>query len=59
MTKNEIADRLEALSKEMFEVATAMDYFGGFSDWAQHSAELMQASFVAEEWVEEIRKGTA
>ncbi len=54
-TKHELADKITALVQQMQEVATEIDYYGGMAEWAQHGAELMNASFTAETWAEGIR----
>lgn len=56
MTKAEIAARLRALSEEMYDIAACMDYYGGFSEWAQHSKELAGAGNIARQWADEIDK---
>lgn len=53
--KQHLADKITALVQQMQEVATEIDYYGGMAEWAQHGAELMNASFTAETWAEGIR----
>lgn len=55
ITKHELADKITALVQQMQEVATEIDYYGGLTELAQHGAELMGASFIAETWAEGIR----
>lgn len=55
MTPQQIADRLQALSAEMVELGTAMDYYGGLdSHMAKRGAELVGAGLIAKSWVEHI-----
>lgn len=56
MTKDQIAEELLALSYKMQDIAVAMDYYGGFAEWARHSEELMGAASVAKQWSSEIAK---
>lgn len=54
MTKDQIAEELLALSYKMQDIAVAMDYYGGFAEWAEHGVELMGAASVAKQWGREI-----
>ena len=55
MTKTEIAQRLRALSAEMIEIGTAMDYYGGFDGhMAARGGELVGAGHIANEWADNI-----
>jgi hypothetical protein len=55
MTKQEIADKLKALAKEMLDVGTAMDYYGGMgTNMAMRGAELVSASLITSDWAENI-----
>ena len=54
MTKSQIATRLRILVEDMNEIAVAMDYYGGFSEWAQHGRELVGAASVASKWADKI-----
>lgn len=54
MTKDQIAEELLALSYKMQDIAVAMDYYGGFAEWARHSEELMGAASVVKSWGWEI-----
>lgn len=56
MTKDQIAEELLALSYKMQDIAVAMDYYGGFAEWARHSEELMGAASIAKQWGREIAK---
>ena len=51
-----IADRLEALSEQMLNIATEMDYFGGFSLIGQNGKHLAGAAVVAQSWADGIRE---
>lgn len=53
-TKQEIADRLELLASEIEDIATSLDYYGGFSDWSRHGVEMVGASKLCREWSAEI-----
>lgn len=55
MTKQQIADRLKALSVQMIEVGAAMDYYGGMgTNMAKRGAELIGAALITEGWAEGI-----
>jgi hypothetical protein len=55
MTKQQIADQLKALSVQMINIGTAMDYYGGLnSHVARHGAELVDAGLIAESWAANI-----
>lgn len=54
MTKDQIAERLIKLSCDMEEIGAAMDYYGGFAEWARHSVELIGAAAIAKKWGREI-----
>lgn len=56
MTKSEIATRLRKLAAEMDELAVAMDYYGGFADWAKHGREIAGAGSIARQWADEIEQ---
>jgi hypothetical protein len=59
MTKQEIIKRLRALSEEMQEVGTAIDYYYGFNPLAAHGAEMVGAGMIAAEWADEMEKENA
>lgn len=50
----EIAAQLRNLAEKMGAVAVAMDYYGGFADWAKHAKELAGAGEIARQWAVEI-----
>lgn len=51
MTKQAIANRLFLLAAEMEDIASEMDYYGGFdAEWKCHAEELHNASLTAETW---------
>ena len=55
MTHQQIADQLKALSVQMVNIGTAMDYYGGMgTNMAKRGAELASAGLIAESWAEEI-----
>lgn len=55
MTKQQIADQLKALSVQMVNIGTAMDYYGGMgTHMAKRGAELVSAGLIAESWAEHI-----
>ncbi len=55
MTHQQIADQLKALSVQMVNIGTAMDYYGGMgTNMAKRGAELVSAGLIAESWAEEI-----
>lgn len=54
MTPPEIAERLRALSEEMEAIACAIDYYGGFAEWAKRRHELTLFRVVARVWANEI-----
>lgn len=53
-TKKQIAKRLRTLANRMTDVATDMDYYGGFAEWALHGKELANAANIARQWADEI-----
>lgn len=53
-TQTEIATRLRALAVEMDDIAVAMDYYGGFAEWAKHGREIAGAGGIARQWADEI-----
>jgi hypothetical protein len=53
-SREEIARRLVVLADEMDSIAVAMDYYGGFSAWAQHGLEIAGAGRIARQWAAEI-----
>ena len=52
--KADIAFRLQKLAVEIEDIATAMDYYGGFASWAKHSREMIGAAGLCREWSSEI-----
>jgi hypothetical protein len=52
----DIVQRLRALSDEMAALGTAMEYFGGFSEVAEHGREMMGASLITLGWITEMEK---
>lgn len=57
MTKQQIADQLKALSVQMINLGTAMDYYGGMaSNMAKRGAELVSAGLITEDWAEGIEE---
>lgn len=57
MTKQQIADQLKAMSVQMVNLGTAMDYYGGMgTHMAKHGAELVSAGLVAKSWAEHIEQ---
>lgn len=58
-TPLEIAKRLRALADEMDGISVAMDYYGGFSEWAQHGREIAGAGAIARQWADEIEAANA
>jgi len=56
MTKDELAQKLEALSTDMLDIANQMIYFGGFDDKiVSKGNELQGASMIVKEWIENIK----
>lgn len=53
-TRLEIAARLRRLADEMDAIAGAMDYYGGFAEWARHGREIAGAGAIARGWAVEI-----
>lgn len=58
-TRTEIAARLRVLADEMDDIAAAMDYYGGFAEWAQHGREIAGAGNIARQWAAEIEAANA
>ncbi|WAR44203.1 hypothetical protein [Methylomonas rapida] len=55
MTKQQIAHKLRLLQDDMLEIATAMDFYGGFNPlYSQHGRELSGAAGLVAEWADEI-----
>jgi hypothetical protein len=55
MTPQQIADQLKALSVQMINLGTAMDYYGGMgTNMAKRGAELISAGLITEDWAEGI-----
>jgi hypothetical protein len=52
----EIAGQLLWLSKHMTDIATSMDYYGGFAYWSTHGKELSVAALICQEWAQEIKE---
>ena len=59
MTKNEIIKRLRALSEEMIEVGTAIDYYYGLNSLSAYGAGLVSTGIEAGKWVSEMEKDNA
>lgn len=53
-TQAEIAAALRRLAAGMDDVAVAMDYYGGFAEWAKHGREIAGAGAIARQWAAEI-----
>jgi hypothetical protein len=53
-THSDISARLRSLADEMDNIAVAMDYYGGFAEWAQHGREIAGAGAIARQWADEI-----
>ena len=51
-----IAERLDALSEQMLNIATEMDYFGGFGEMATLGKDLAGAARYAKTWAAGIRE---
>jgi hypothetical protein len=58
-TKLDIANALHIVSKNMENVGVAMDYFCGFSTYAQHGKEMVGAAGLAKEWEIKVRNDAA
>jgi hypothetical protein len=43
----------------MDDIAVEMVYYGGFSEWAQHSREIAGAGTIARQWAGEIEEENA
>ena len=55
MTPQQIADQLKALSVQMINIGTAMDYYGGMgTNLPRRGAELISAGLITQEWAEHI-----
>lgn len=55
MTPQQIADQLKALSVQMVNLGTAMDYYGGMDlNMVKRGAELVSAGLIAESWADHI-----
>lgn len=56
LTRNELALELRVLSSRMIHIGAAMDYFGGFSEIAQHGHEMMGAAMIAAQWADRMEE---
>lgn len=54
MTNQELMNEMNKLIDKMRDVATSIDYFGGFASWAKCSQELMRFSYDIEDWTDEM-----
>jgi hypothetical protein len=54
-----IVERLRNLADDMDEVSVMMDYYGGFTEWAQHGREIAGAGAIARQWADEIEVNNA
>ena len=54
-SQSEIANALDQLAVDIEDIATVMDYFGGFAAWAKHAREMVGAAGICREWATEIR----
>lgn len=50
----DIAKQLRWLAEHALDIATSMDYYGGFAEWSKHSRELAGAAIIMREWADEI-----
>lgn len=50
-----IAARISAVARTMMEIGIDMEYYGGFSHWAQRGKEMFGAGLMAREWAQEIK----
>lgn len=56
LSRAQLADRLDSLAEHMLEVATEMDYYGGFDQQLNaKAAELAGAAGIAQNWAWHIR----
>lgn len=56
LTRAQLADRLDSLAERMLEVATELDYYGGFDQQLNaKAAELAGAAGIAQNWAWHIR----
>ncbi|WP_367154693.1 hypothetical protein [Methylomonas sp. HYX-M1] len=54
-TKLQLVHKLHLLQDDMLEIATTMDYYGGFNPlYGQHGRELAGAAAMVGEWADEI-----
>lgn len=59
MTKSEIIKALRKLSEDMKDVGTAIDYYYGFNQLAEHGAKMVGAGIIAAEFADEMEKENA
>lgn len=52
--REQLADRLRAISVEMINLGVEMEYYGGLSEIAQHGKEMIGAGHLAAEWARGI-----
>lgn len=53
------SEELEALYQHMIDIATRMDFYGGFSEVADHGRELICAAAVVGSWVDGMKEQEA
>ena len=53
-SKADIAAQLRWLAEHAEDIATSMDYYGGFAHWSAKGKELAGAAQIMREWAHEI-----
>ena len=53
-SKADIAAQLRWLAEHADDIATSMDYYGGFAHWSAKGKELAGAAQIMREWAHEI-----
>ena len=56
MNHADLIHKLEALHSQMIDVATEMDYYGGFSEIATHGAQLAGAAAIVQTWIDGMKE---
>ena len=52
----DLLGKLEELQEKMLDTSVELDYYGGLSDeFRNHSSELRNASFIVEDWIEQVK----
>jgi hypothetical protein len=55
MNRQQLAKRLRLLQDDMFEIANALEHYGGFDSlYHHHNKELLRAAIMVADWADDI-----